>query len=37
MHIRLPIALFLGSLLITANSAVEDALSSVRIIEGIVQ
>ena len=37
MYIRLLIALFLSSLLLTANSTAEDALSSVRIIEGIVQ
>lgn len=37
MSIRLLIALFLGSLLITASSTAEDALSGVRIVEGIVQ
>ena len=37
MYIRLLILLLLGSLLITANSNAEDALSNVRIIEGIVQ
>ena len=37
MYIRLLIALFLGSLLITTNSTAEDALSGVRIIAGIVQ
>ena len=37
MYIRLLVALFLGNLLITANSAAEDALRSVRIIEGIAQ
>ena len=37
MYIRLLIALFLGSLFITANGTAEDALSGVRIIEGIVQ
>ena len=37
MYIRLLIALLLGSFLITANSTAEDALSGVRIIEGIVQ
>ena len=37
MYIRLLITLLLGSLLITANSNAEDALSDVRIIEGIVQ
>ena len=37
MYIRLLIALFLGCLLITANGTAEDALSGVRIIEGIVQ
>ena len=37
MYIRLLIALLLGNFLITANSTAEDALSSVRIIEGIVQ
>ncbi len=37
MYIRLLIALFLGSLFITANGTAEDALSGVRIVEGIVQ
>ena len=37
MYIRLLIALFLGSLFITGNSTAEDALSAVRIVEGIVQ
>ena len=37
MFIRLLIALLLGSLLITANSTAQDALSGVRIVEGIVQ
>lgn len=37
MFMRLLIALLLGSLLITANSTAEDALSGVRIVEGIVQ
>ena len=37
MYIRVLIALFLGSLLITVNSTAEDALSAVRIIDGIVQ
>ena len=37
MYIRLLILLLLGSLLITANSTAEDALSAVRIVEGIVQ
>ncbi len=37
MYMRLLIALFLGSLLITASSTAEDALSAVRIVEGIVQ
>ena len=37
MYVRLLIALFLGSLFITASSTAEDALSGVRIIEGIVQ
>ena len=37
MYIRLLITLLLGSLLITANSTAEDALSGVRIIAGIVQ
>ena len=37
MYIRLLIALFLGSLLIPTNGTAEDALSGVRIIEGIVQ
>ena len=37
MYIRLLMALLLGSLLITANSTAEDALSGVRIVEGIVQ
>ena len=37
MYIRLFIALFLGSLLMTANGTAEDALSGVRIVEGIVQ
>ena len=37
MCIRLLIALLLGSFLITTNSTAEDALSGVRIIEGIVQ
>ena len=37
MYIRLLILLLLGSLLITVNSTAEDALSAVRIVEGIVQ
>ena len=37
MYIRLLIALFLGSLLITANGTAQNALSGVRIMEGIVQ
>lgn len=37
MYVRLLIALFLGSLLITTNSPAQDALSGVRIVEGIVQ
>ena len=37
MYIRLLIALLLGSLLITANGTAQDALSGVRIVEGIVQ
>ena len=37
MYMRLLIALLLGSLLITINSTAEDALSGVRIIEGIIQ
>ena len=37
MYIRLLIALFLGCLLITANGTAEDALSGVRIVEGIAQ
>ena len=37
MYIRLLVTLLLGSLLITANSTAEDALSDVRIAEGIVQ
>ena len=37
MYIRLLIALLLGSLFITANGTAEDALSGVRIVEGIVQ
>ena len=37
MYIRLLVVLLLGSLLITANSTAEDALSGVRIVEGIVQ
>ena len=37
MYIRLLIAILLSSLLLTANSSAEDALSSVRIVEGIVQ
>ena len=37
MYMRLLIVLLLGSLLMTANSPAEDALSGVRIIEGIVQ
>ncbi len=37
MYVRLLIALFLGSLFITASSTAEDALSGVRIVEGIVQ
>ena len=37
MYIRLFIALLLGSFLISANSIAEDALSDVRLIEGIVQ
>ena len=37
MYIRLFITILLSSLLLTANSSAEDALSSVRIVEGIVQ
>ncbi|MDE0086568.1 MAG: hypothetical protein OXU23_12695 [Candidatus Poribacteria bacterium] len=37
MSMRLPIALLLSSLLITANTNAENALSGVRIVEGIVQ
>ena len=37
MDIRLLIALLLGSLLITANGTAQNALSGVRIVEGIVQ
>ena len=37
MDMRLLIALLLGSLFITANGTAEDALSGVRIVEGIVQ
>ena len=37
MYMRLLIALFLGSLFITENGTAEDALSGVRIVEGIVQ
>ena len=37
MFMKLLIVLLLGSLLITANSTAEDALSGVRIVEGIVQ
>lgn len=37
MYIRLLAALFLGSLFITLNSHAQDALSDVRIVEGIVQ
>ena len=37
MYMRLLIALLLGSLFITANGTAEDALSDVRIVEGIVQ
>ncbi len=37
MYIRLFIALLLGSLVITPNSIARDALSDVRIVEGIVQ
>ena len=37
MDIRLLIALLLGSLLITANGTAQNALSGVRIMEGIVQ
>lgn len=37
MYIRLLAALFLGSFLITLNSHAQDALSDVRIVEGIVQ
>ena len=37
MYIRLLIALLLGSLLITANGTAKDALSEVRIVQGIVQ
>ena len=37
MFMRLLIALLLGSLLITLNSHAQDALSEVRIVEGIVQ
>ncbi len=37
MYMRLLIALLLSGLLITASSTAEDALSDVRIVEGIVQ
>ena len=37
MFMRLLIALLLGSLFITANGTAQDALSGVRIVEGIVQ
>ena len=37
MYIRLLIVLLLGCLFITTNSTAQDALSGVRIIEGIVQ
>ena len=37
MFMRLFIALLLGSLLIAANGTAQDALSGVRIVEGIVQ
>ena len=37
MYIRLLIAILLGNFLITANSTAADALSGVRIVEGIVQ
>lgn len=37
MYMRLLIALLLGIFLITVNSSAEDALSGVRIVEGIVQ
>ena len=37
MYIRLFIVLLLGSFLISGNSIAEDALSDVRLIEGIVQ
>ena len=37
MYMRLLIALFLGSLFITANGTAEGALSDVRIVEGIAQ
>ena len=37
MYMRLLIVLLLCSLLITANSTAEDALSAVRIVQGIVQ
>ena len=37
MYMRLLIALLLGSLFITVNGTAEDALSDVRIVEGIVQ
>lgn len=37
MYIRLLAALFLGSLLITLNSHAQDALSGVRIVEGVDQ
>ena len=37
MYIRLLAALFLGSLLIALNSQAQDALSGVRIVEGVVQ
>ena len=37
MYIRLLILLLLGSLFMTVNSPAEDALSTVRIVEGIVQ
>ena len=37
MCMRLLIALLLGSLFITANGTAEDALSGVRIVQGIVQ
>ena len=37
MYMRLLIVLLLGSLLITANGTAKDALSGVRIVEGIAQ